>query len=66
MSGFVFLLLVVLSMHIGIVFSRTLLGLLFVALDAAAMRQQAPALNSSPVVSGAAVVTENTAVRLAA
>jgi hypothetical protein len=67
MSGlFVILLLVVISIQISIVFSRTLLGFLFVALEAAAMRQQAPAVNSTPFAIGARVVTENTTVRLAA
>jgi hypothetical protein len=61
---FVLLVLIVLSIHIGIVLSRSLMGLLFVALDAASIREPALSPSARPVAARAA--TKTGVVRIAA
>lgn len=63
---FVLLLLVLFSIHIGIVLSRSLLGLLFVALAGASMREQAVVPSAPPVAIAAPAVADTRVVRLAA
>jgi hypothetical protein len=63
---FVFLSFVLVSIRIAIIFSRAALSLVFIALDAAAMKQQVPALSASPVAIAAPARAENMVARLAA
>jgi len=62
----VLLLLVLLSIHIGIVLSRSLMGVLFVALDITSMRAQALAPSAPPVATATPALAETGVVRLAA
>jgi len=63
---FVLLPFVLVSIQIGIVLSRAVLSLVFIALDAPAMKQQAPALSASPVAIAAPARAEHMVARLAA
>lgn len=63
---FVLLSFVLVSIQIAIVFSRAVLSLVFIGLDAAAMKQQAPAVNATPVTIAAPARADNMVTRLAA
>lgn len=60
------LLVVLLSIQIGIVFSRVVLNLVFIALEAAVMKQQALAPSAPPVAIAAPAHAQNMVARLAA